>query len=92
LHWIKAWYARALALIAVSLSGPLHHAQGQTGDAEAAAWAAARRADTYEAYQRYLEEFPVGRHAGEAFQNMMEEALETDPGDPGGVGASPDLY
>lgn len=80
MHWFKAWYARALALIAASLTSPLPQVQAQSGDAEAAAWAAARQADTYEAYQRYLEEFPVGRHAGEAFQNMIEEALDADLG------------
>jgi hypothetical protein len=86
LHWIKAWYARALALIAASLiAAP--EVRSQADDAEEAAWAAARRADTYESYQRYLSLYPVGRYAAEAFREMTEEAIgadidETDSLDP----------
>lgn len=42
------------------------------------AWAAARSAGTVDALQRYLEAYPVGCHAGEAFR-MIVTLSEADP-------------
>lgn len=47
--------------------------------AEAAAWSSARRAGTPEAYQRYLELFPVGPHAEEAFRLLIERSFQRQP-------------
>jgi hypothetical protein len=70
-------------------SGPLH-AQ-QPADADEAAWAAAQSAGTAEACQGYLDQFPVGRHADEAFRCLVEESLDPDVG--GATrGLSGDLY
>ena len=48
--------------------------------ADDAAWAAAEAADTPEAYQQYLEEFPAGRHADEAFRCLIEGQSDVAPG------------
>jgi hypothetical protein len=67
------------ALVMASLAGaPI--AQGQelpSGDD--AAWAAAVEAGTAAACQQYLEEFPAGRHAEEAFRFLIESQLEVAP-------------
>ena len=68
---------RAL-LIAALAGAPLAHAQDLPASDEAA-WAAAVEADTPEAYQRYLEEFPAGRYAEEAFRMLIENQLEMAP-------------
>ena len=68
---------RALALTA--LAGPsLGHAQEPSADD--AAWATASDLGTAEACQQYLEAFPAGRHAEEAFRRLIEGSLEIAPG------------
>ena len=68
---------RAL-LLATIAGAPGVQAQGLPS-ADDAAWAAAAEADTPEAYQRYLEEFPAGRHVEEAFRLLIETQLEVAP-------------
>lgn len=87
MHWVKSWYARALAFLMASATG-VPGAGGQPQDADAAAWEEARRADTYESYQNYLEMFPVGRFASEAFQRMIEESIDADLGGSPGLDAT----
>ncbi len=53
-------------------------AQG-AGAAETAAWSEAQRARSPEAYQRYLELFPVGPHAEEAFRLLIERSFQRRP-------------
>lgn len=78
------------ALMATFASSGAVHAQ-QPADADDAAWAAARSADSAEAYQRYLDQFPVGRHADEAFRSLIEESVGAEVG--GGTrGLSGDMY
>jgi hypothetical protein len=80
---------RAALMASFASSGALH-AQQPT-DADDAAWAAAQGAGTAEACQRYLDQFPVGRHANEAFRCLVEESLEPDVG--GAMrGLSGDMY
>jgi hypothetical protein len=62
------------ALMATFASSGAVHAQ-QPADADDAAWAAAQGTGTAEAYQRYLDQFPVGRHADKAFRRLIEESL-----------------
>ena len=78
------------ALMATFASSGTLQAQ-QPADADEAAWGAAQSAGTAEACQRYLDQFPVGRHADEAFRCLVEESLESDVG---GTtrGLSSDLY
>ena len=82
MRWVAAQYAslRTVIVTAVATSGD---AQGQQPmDADDATWKAARRANTTEALQGYLEQFPVGRHVEEAFRGMVEQQTE------GGLGAA----
>jgi hypothetical protein len=68
---------RALVIAAVA-GAPAAHAQRLPGSDEAA-WAAAAKADTPQAYQQYLEDFPAGRYAEEAFRLLIESQLEGAP-------------
>ena len=77
---------RAL-LTAALAAAPVVHAQAP-GDADDTAWGAAIEAGTADACQQYLEEFPAGRHAEEAFRCLIEGQLEIDPA----VGPDVDLY
>ena len=65
-------------LLATLSSAPAVHAQGLPS-ADDAAWAAAVAADTPEAYQQYLEEFPAGRHVEQAFRLLIESQLDDPP-------------
>lgn len=68
---------RALA-IATLAGTPMGHGQ-ELPSADDAAWATAREAGSAAAYQQYLEEFPAGRHAEEAFRLLIESRLEGAP-------------
>jgi hypothetical protein len=65
-------------LLATLAGAPAVHAQGLPSSDDAA-WAAAVAADTPEAYQQYLEEFPAGGHVEEAFRLLIESQLEDAP-------------
>jgi hypothetical protein len=76
------------ALVMATLAGaPIAHGQ-ELPSADDAAWAAANAAGTAEACQQYLEEFPAGRHAEEAFRCLIEGQLEGAPDAAQGV----DIY
>ena len=67
------------ALLLATLAGtPIAHGQ-ELPSADDAAWATAVEAGTAEACQRYLEEFPAGRHAEEAFRCLIEGELQIAP-------------
>ena len=68
---------RALALAALAGAPGGHAQEGSTPDD--AAWAAANEVGTAEACQQYLEAFPAGRHAEEAFRCLIEGNLEAVP-------------
>jgi hypothetical protein len=73
MRWMAALLGtlRALVIAGAASSGAAHAQQPQSADD--AAWEAARSAGTPSAYQRYLEEFPAGQHAEEAFRLLIEE-------------------
>ena len=77
---------RALAISALA-GAPISHAQ-EPPSADDAAWGAASEAGTAEACQQYLEAFPAGRHAEEAFRCLVEGSLEIAPG----AGEDLDIY
>jgi hypothetical protein len=68
---------RALAIAAL-VGSPIGHAQ-ESPSPDDAAWAAASDAGTAAACQDYLEAFPAGRHAEEAFRCLIEGSLEAVP-------------
>ena len=53
--------------------------QRAASPAEEADWAAALRADTPAAYQRYLEFYPMGVHMEEAFRRIVDRSLQRAP-------------
>ncbi len=80
--------ALTIAALAGSPIGAAPQAQAQTSaDREAAEWNATQGIGTAAAYQHYLEQFPLGPHAGDAFRRMIE--LTIDPGLIGGPGEGP---
>jgi hypothetical protein len=68
---------RALAIAALA-GAPISHAQ-ELPSGDDAAWAAASELGTAAACQDYLEAFPAGRHAEEAFRCLIEGSLEAVP-------------
>jgi hypothetical protein len=67
------------ALVMASLAGaPTAHGQ-ELPSSDDTAWAAAVEAGTAAACQQYLEEFPTGRHAEEAFRCLIEGGLDIAP-------------
>ena len=74
-------YASLWALLIASFAGNTAFSQGSGfADQEEADWAQARREGTADAFQRYLERYPVGRHAAEAFGCSIDAGLcASDP-------------
>lgn len=84
---------RALAIFALT-SVTFTGVQAQTPeDPDTAAWKRARQENSVEAYQRYLELYPLGAHSAEAFQALVE-LLATGDLEPPGDAAVPgiDMY
>jgi hypothetical protein len=76
------------ALVVATLAGaPIAHGQ-ESPSADDAAWAATIEAGTAAACQQYLEQFPAGRHAEEAFRCLIEGQLDVAPG----AGQGLDVY
>lgn len=67
------WSVRALML--ASFMGGAGLAEAQPLDREEQVWRQALGQGTVEGFQRYLEEFPVGRHAGDAFRYIVEGSI-----------------
>ncbi|MEK0083888.1 hypothetical protein [Benzoatithermus flavus] len=78
---------RALLLAAAAGSAPPlpGHAQAPAGTetgasaAEQKVWAEARKKRTVAGYERYLELFPTGQYAEEAFRLLVEHSLKGRP-------------
>ena len=75
-----------LATVAGGAMQPGQPARGAVEPTQAAAtpadqetWAAARRAGTAAAFQRYLELFPTGAYAEDAFRLLVEQSLRARP-------------
>jgi hypothetical protein len=52
---------------------------GSVGVMEESSWREAQQEHTPEAYQRYLELFPTGEHAEEAFRLLIERSFRRRP-------------
>jgi hypothetical protein len=66
---------RAL-LIGMVATGSVAHAQEASIElsAEDSLWLEAKSSDSTQAYQSYLEAYPVGRFASEAFRRLVERS------------------
>jgi hypothetical protein len=58
---------------------PAEQRQELVSAAEQKVWAEAQQANTAEAYQRYLELFPTGQFAEDAFRLLIERSLTALP-------------
>jgi hypothetical protein len=58
---------------------PAEQQQELISAAEQKVWAEAQQANTAEAYQRYLELFPTGQFAEDAFRFLIERSLSARP-------------
>ena len=88
---ITAVFASLRALALATFAGSFAQAQ-QAADPDDSAWTNAQQLGTAEAYQRYLEQFPVGRHIEEAFRGVIEHQVEGESGDSRGVAGSVHMY
>ncbi|MFL5334922.1 MAG: hypothetical protein ACJ8H8_17450 [Geminicoccaceae bacterium] len=83
LHRLRSMLLAVAAGGAVPLGGVAHGAiepgQQETSPADQAAWTEAQKARTTAAYQRYLELFPVGNYAEEAFRRLIESSYKKQP-------------
>ncbi len=79
---VRKWLERARLLLLAASTG--HAAQaavpgnGAVRITEAQVWQAAREIGTAEAYQRYLQLFPVGAYAEDAFRCIVERSVGLD--------------
>ena len=64
-----------------------HPARALESESEQAAWSRARGAGTVAAFQRYLKDYPTGRHAEAAFRTIVEAARTSAPPAPAGADA-----
>ncbi len=95
MKYLRALCASLRALtIAALASGAFGHAQAQQPtDPETVAWERARDENTLEAYQRYLELYPLGLHSTEAFQAIVELTLSLEgPAPPDAAVPGVDMY
>jgi hypothetical protein len=76
---LSTLYAALRALLVASVAGGAAGVSAQSpASRDAAAWEAARQEGTVEAYQRYLEEFPIGSYADKAFRSIVEMTVEPE--------------
>ena len=59
--------------------GAVGPADAAVGPADQETWTAAQRAGTVAAFQRYLELFPTGAFAEDAFRGLVEQSLRRQP-------------
>lgn len=85
---LKAAFRRFGTLLLATVAGsslqPADMARGEVGAQQSpaapndqATWTVARKAGTAAAYQRYLELFPTGAFAEDAFRLLVESSLRT---------------
>ncbi len=77
---VRKWLERARLLLLAAGAGHAAHAAAPANQSavritEAQVWQAAREIGTAEAYQRYLQLFPVGSYAEDAFRCIVEQSV-----------------
>lgn len=73
---LRAVYASLRALLALGVAhGLAPEARAQAPDPEDLAWERALEQGTAEAFQSYLEAYPLGRYATEAFREAIARSL-----------------
>jgi hypothetical protein len=80
MRWIAVLCAGLRTLVISALAGSGASQAQQPTAPDDAAWDAARRADTIDAFQSYLEQFPTGHHVEDAFRSLIEQQVESELG------------
>ncbi len=94
MRYLATLYSSLRTLLIAALAGGTGgvasdaHAQSSP-DREAAEWNTALGVGTAEAFQRYLEQYPMGAHAGDAFRRYIELTIDPE-GNFDGPAAGPD--
>ncbi len=88
---ITAVFASLRAFALAAFAGSFAQAQ-QAADPDDSAWTSAQQLGTAEAFQRYLEQYPVGRHVEEAFRGLVEQQVEGEHGATRGAAGGPSMY
>jgi hypothetical protein len=95
MNYLRALCASLRALTIAALASATlgsAHAQPAT-DPDTAAWNIAREQNTLDAYQRYLELYPLGLYSTEAFQAIVELTLSMEgPAPPDAAVPGVDMY
>ncbi len=91
MRWITAVVVSLRAFALAALASSLAQAQ-QSADPDDRAWTSAQELGTAEAFQQYLEQFPVGRHVEDAFRGLVEQQVETQHGPSHGAVGGADMY
>ena len=103
MDYIKTLYTSVRALLVAYVAGSSISAQAQS-DSESQVWQRAQELGTIEANQDYLNQYPTGRFASDAFRNIVERSIEANRGSLGdgvavgttrgvvGTGIAADLY
>ena len=79
---LKLYYSAMRALlIGMVATGSVAHAQEASIElsAEDSLWLEVKSSDSTEAYQSYLQSYPVGRFASEAFRRLVERSRIGQP-------------
>lgn len=99
MDYLKTLFSSARALLVAYVAGGAMSAEAQS-DRETQLWNECLAVGTVEACQRYLDEFPVGRYASDAFRTIVEISIDASRGGSasgsaaglGGAGIVAELY
>ena len=91
MRWVSAVFASLRVFALAAFAGSFAQAQ-QSADPDDRAWESTQQLGTAEAFQRYLEQFPVGRHVEEAFRGLVEQQVESELGQSHGTSLGVDMY
>lgn len=72
MRWMATVYASFKALMIAALAGQTSSAGAQDASPDDRAWETVKASGSAEACQQYLNEFPTGTHAEEAFRCLVE--------------------
>lgn len=72
MRWMATVYASFKALMIATLAGQSGSAEAQEANPDDRAWENVKASGSSEACQQYLNEFPTGAHAEEAFRCLVE--------------------
>lgn len=72
MRWMATVYASFKALMIAALASQSGSAEAQEASPDDRAWESVKASGSAEACQRYLNDYPTGAHAEEAFRCLVE--------------------